>query len=98
MPKPLLLDGKPLTQERRAGPALNRVIAFLETLSDNEVVTLAEFEQYHLMSRERIKSAAKHHPALAPYSYLVPRGSGGGYYILGSKKAIAAAKRVFSKI
>lgn len=91
----LLLNGTPLLLARKQ-PALERLIAYLEALPDNELKTVAEIiGRGNVIGRDALLRNSRYNPMLTKYVYKVPQGSGGGFYVYGNPRAITAAQKVY---
>lgn len=87
----LKLNGKPLSAAVKR-PSLDRLIAFLESLPDDELLTTDEVIHKHkICGRDLLLRSARRELRLFPYRHLVPMGTGGGFYAFGNKKAVLAA-------
>ena len=89
----LRLNGKQLSLKPKR-PSFDRLIAFLDSLSDNDLVTAQEITDKHqICGRDLLMRSARSNQAMLPYRFIMPVGTGRGYYVFGNKRAIIAVKK-----
>jgi hypothetical protein len=82
------LNGLPLSINLK----VDKFVAFLESLPDDEVKTISELVQSGIINRKNtLKDWARESPKLSFYSYRVP--SGGGFWVFGNPRAISSARK-----
>jgi hypothetical protein len=73
---------------------LDRLIEFLDSLPDDEVLTTQEVMSILKVNRkDTIYTWARQNVRLSFYCYLVPLGSGSHYYVFGNPSAIIATRK-----
>jgi hypothetical protein len=92
----LKLNGKPLSFASKR-PSLERLISFLEKLPSDEVLSAPEILKRNICGRDLLMRAARDNERIAPYRFLMPIGTGLGFYVFGSPKAIAAVRKQAEK-
>jgi len=80
-------------------PTLDKFIAFLDSLPNDEVLDTQEISKLNVVSRNSLLRWAAYEPRLSFYCYLIPggRGSCPGSYIFGNPQAIIAARKEVKK-
>lgn len=92
---PLLLNGKPFELKPSVLPVFRKLIEFLETLPDNEVLDKRALVEKRVVSRDTVCRASQECEAFKPYCLMTRAGDySQARYLYGNLRAIAALKKL----